>query len=277
MCASPQRKTNPRPARSNSSLLPSPRSTHTQGNHTDATATSFSIQNNAILDGFTDPRGNKGIYLADYAQHRAYMVIGTTCHEQPERGSIQDRIPDLRRVTYNKTDTYKGQQVYVWNDSNGGRGPRGIEYLTTADTNEYVDPSPLCDKCRSSQPTHREPFTIRPPLAAGTPSPSRTSTTASATTTVSNPPPTTRRKRTPVTSLLGTLLTHTPLTHPTPLRSQLRGRHQLAVGHLRQAGGLPVRRPASEGASGGGDGHGAASSARAPANTNDRDDAKCRW
>ena len=27
--------------------------------------------------------------------------------------------------------------MYVWNDSQGGRGPRGIEYLTTADANEY--------------------------------------------------------------------------------------------------------------------------------------------
>ena len=63
--------------------------------------------------------------------------MGNQCREQPERGSIQDRIPDLRRVTYNMTTTYQGQQVYVWNDSQGGRGPRGIEYLTTADANEY--------------------------------------------------------------------------------------------------------------------------------------------
>ena len=123
----------------------------------------FSVQNNAVQDSFTDPRGNKGLDLHDYAQHRDYMVFGTQCREQPERGSIQDRIPDLRRVTYNKTDTFNGQSVYgtisltlplalaswtrthpsvpasstVWNDSNGGRGPRGIEYLTTADTNEY--------------------------------------------------------------------------------------------------------------------------------------------
>ena len=129
----------------------------------------FSVSNNAVQDSFTDPRGNKGIdrgcrvrahararsrvahltreprrraraprtTVHDYAQHRDYMVIGTQCREQPERGSIQDRIPDLRRVTYNKTDTFNGQQVYVWNDSQGGRGPRGIEYLTTADANEY--------------------------------------------------------------------------------------------------------------------------------------------
>jgi hypothetical protein len=97
----------------------------------------FSVSNNAVQDSFTDPRGNKGLDLHDYQQRRDYVVIGNQCREQPERGSIQDRIPDLRRVTYNKTDTFNGQQVYVWNDSQGGRGPRGIEYLTTADANEY--------------------------------------------------------------------------------------------------------------------------------------------
>jgi hypothetical protein len=34
------------------------------------------------------------------------------------------------------TTTFQGQQVYVWNDSQGGRGPRGLEYLTTADASE---------------------------------------------------------------------------------------------------------------------------------------------
>lgn len=81
-------------------------------NHTDVINTMFSVQNNAVQDSFTDPRGNKGLDLHDYAQHRDYMVFGTQCREQPERGSIQDRIPDLRRVTYNKTDTFNGQSVY---------------------------------------------------------------------------------------------------------------------------------------------------------------------
>ena len=72
----------------------------------------FSVKNNAVQDSFTDPRGDKGLDLHDYQQHRDYMVFGTQCREQPERGSIQDRIPDLRRVTYNKTDTFNGQSVY---------------------------------------------------------------------------------------------------------------------------------------------------------------------
>lgn len=38
------------------------------------------------------------------------------CHEQPERGNIQDRIPDLRAVVYNGTITFQGAQVYVWDD-----------------------------------------------------------------------------------------------------------------------------------------------------------------
>jgi hypothetical protein len=84
-----------------------------QHNHTDVADTMFSVKNNAVQDSFTDPRGNKGINLHDYAQRRDYLVIGTQCREQPERGSIQDRIPDLRRVTYNMTSTYAGQQVYV--------------------------------------------------------------------------------------------------------------------------------------------------------------------
>jgi len=83
-----------------------------QHNHTDVTDTMFSVKNNAVQDSFTDPRGNKGLDLHDYQQHRDYVVIGTQCREQPERGSIQDRIPDLRRVTYNKTDTFNGQSVY---------------------------------------------------------------------------------------------------------------------------------------------------------------------
>ena len=83
-----------------------------QHNHTDVTDTMFSVSNNAVQDSFTDPRGNKGLDLHDYQQRRDYVVIGNQCREQPERGSIQDRIPDLRRVTYNKTDTFNGQQVY---------------------------------------------------------------------------------------------------------------------------------------------------------------------
>ena len=100
------------------------------------TTTSFSVKNNAILEGFTDRQGNKGSDLHDYQNHRDYLTIGNNCRAGPERGQIQDRIPDLRRVTYNMTKTFQGQQVYVWNDSNGGRGPRGLEYLTTADAAE---------------------------------------------------------------------------------------------------------------------------------------------
>ena len=68
----------------------------------------FSVSNNAVQDSFTDPRGNKGLDLHDYQQHRDYFVVGTQCREQPERGSIQDRIPDLRRVTYNMVRTALG-------------------------------------------------------------------------------------------------------------------------------------------------------------------------
>jgi hypothetical protein len=74
--------------------------------------------------------------LADYGAKRNYMVIGTQCRDIPERGSIQDRIPDLRRVTYNTTSTFNGVSVYVWDDSHAG-GPRTMEYLTSADSNEF--------------------------------------------------------------------------------------------------------------------------------------------
>jgi hypothetical protein len=34
------------------------------------TTTSFSVKNNAILEGFTDRQGNKGSDLHDYQNHR---------------------------------------------------------------------------------------------------------------------------------------------------------------------------------------------------------------
>jgi len=103
-------------------------------NHTDVTTTSLSASSNAIVDAGTDPRTKDAFTdVTDFGAHRNYFVTGTpaVCHERPERGQIQDRIPDLRAISYNGTGTFQGQAVYIWNDH------RDLEYLTTQDKNQY--------------------------------------------------------------------------------------------------------------------------------------------
>lgn len=90
--------------------------------------------NFAIIDSYT--QGTQAFTaLADFNAKTLYTVSADgKCYAQPERGTIEDRIPDLRKVTYMRNTTFNGVAVYEWQDHATAPPKR---YLTTMDANQY--------------------------------------------------------------------------------------------------------------------------------------------
>jgi len=104
--------------------------------HNETSDYSYSTSNVAELNDFSAYRNSTWIDLHDYKNRVHYEAVENAgrpeCREQPERGQLP--VPPVNTFTYNGTRTFPdGTKAYSFVDPQFG----DLEYLTTADSNEY--------------------------------------------------------------------------------------------------------------------------------------------